>query len=206
MRLSMSRIPLLFALALSVLGMSACGVVGNATKAMDNYTLQPLPVVQGKGGSRHLVVNLPTASGALTTDRILIKPSALQAAYLPKGRWTDPVPQLVQTLLVDSLQNAGGFRLVGRDPAGLTPDFVALVEVNAFQAEAPAAGTTQTPVTVSLTISLLSATDNRLIATRRFDASQMAATTDTLTVVSAFDAATHQVLSDAVNWVNRTAH
>ena len=149
---------------------------------------------------------MPTASGALATDRILIKPSPLQAQYLPKGRWVDPVPELLQTLLVASLQNAGGFRLVGRDGAGMTPDFVARVEVNDFQAEAPADGTHRTPVHVALTLTLLNEADRHLIGTRRFDATSVAANADALTVVAAFDAATRQLLAEAVTWVNRTAH
>lgn len=197
----MTRTPLLFAFLLS-----ACSAVSQASAPLDAYTLQPLPMQQGHTGSQHLVVELPTASGALATDRILIKPTPLQAEYLPKGRWVDPVPELVQTLLVASLQNAGGFRLVGRDGAGLTPDFVALVEVNDFQAEAPAEGTHATPVHVALTLTLLDEADRRLIGTRRFDASGVAASADTLAVVAAFDGATREVLTEAVTWVNRTAH
>jgi cholesterol transport system auxiliary component len=196
----MTRISLLFVLLLS-----ACSALSHASAPLDAYTLQPLPAVQGPSGSRHLVVELPTSSGALATDRILIKPTPLQAQYLPKGRWVDPVPLLVQTLLVASLQNAGGFRLVGRDGAGLTPDFVALVEINDFQAEAPAKGTRQTPVHVALTVTLLDEADRRLIGSRRFDATAVAASADTLTVVAAFDAATRQLLAEAVTWVSRTA-
>jgi cholesterol transport system auxiliary component len=172
---------------------------------LDAYTLQPLAVAQAASGSRHLVVELPTASGALATDRILIKPSPLQAEYLPKGRWVDPVPQMVQTLLVASLQNAGGFRLVGRDGAGLTPDFVTLVEVNDFQAEAPAKGAKAAPVHVAVTLTVLDAAEGRLIGTRRFEATSVATSTGALSVVAAFDAATSQVLAEAVPWVNRTA-
>ncbi len=196
----MTRFALLFVLLLS-----ACSALGRASAPLDAYTLQPLAAVQGPSGTRHLVVELPTASGALTTDRILIKPTPLQAQYLPKGRWVDPVPELVQTLLVASLQNSGGFRLVGRDGAGLTPDFVALVEVNDFQAEAPDPATQQTPVHVGLTLTLLHEVDGHLISSRRFDAIGMAVNAKTLNVVAAFDAATRQVLSEAVTWVNRTA-
>lgn len=193
----MTRFSLLLALCLS-----ACSAVNHASAPLDAYTLQPLPVAQGVAGSRHLVVELPTASGALTTDRILIKPNALQAEYLPNGRWVDPVPELLQTLLVASLQNAGGFRLVGRDGAGMTPDFVVLTEVNDFQAETIATGT---QVRVALTLSVLAAADHRLIATHRFDATEPASTSDTLTLVSAFDQATRRILSEAVTWVSRQA-
>lgn len=197
----MTRFPMIVALTL----LSACGTFGKASAPLDAYTLSPLPVMQGQASSRHLVVELPTASGALTTDRILIKPNALQAEYLPKGRWVDPAPQLLQTLLVASLQNSGVYRLVGRDGAGLTPDYVLLVEVNSFQAEAPTEGTQATPVKVGLTLSLVREEDQNLIATRRFDQTAMAANSETLTLVAAFDEATRQVLADAVGWVTKTA-
>lgn len=201
----MTRFPLrhgLWIAALALLG--ACGAFSKASEPLDAYTLAPLPVATGvRATSRHLVVELPTSSGALATDRILIKPNPLQAEYLPKGRWVDPAPVLLQTLLVASLQNSGAFRLVGRDAAGLTPDYVLLVEVNDFQAEAPMAGVTETPVRVGLTITMLREEDSTLIASRRFDQTALAASSDTLALVTAFDTATRQVLTDAVAWTLR---
>jgi cholesterol transport system auxiliary component len=191
----MTRFSPLFALALS-----ACSAFSQASAPLDAYTLQPLTLTPGSTTARHLVVELPTASGALATDRILIKPNPLQAQYQPGARWVDPLPDMVQGLLVASLQNSGRYRLVGRDGAGMTPDFVALVEVNSFEADAPAMTTH-----VALTVSLLSVQDRRLLATRRFTASAQPAATDTLTLITAFDAATGRVLADAVAWIDQTA-
>ena len=186
--------------------LSACGSLTKATEQLDVYTLSPL---QGSGSSpssiRHLVVELPTSSGELATDRIRIKPNPLQAEYLPKVRWADATPVLLQSLLVASLQNNGAFRLVGRDGAGLTPDYVLLVEVNDFQAEAPAAGQTPTPDHVGLTMTMVREGDGSLIATRRFDQTALATSGDTLAVVAAFDDATRKVLSDAATWILKLA-
>ena len=94
------------ALVLLLTGLSGCAAltsVNDASVELDAYTLAPLAVVETPARSVHLVVQLPTSAGALATDRILIKPSALQAQYLPDGRWTDPAPVLVQTLLLASL-------------------------------------------------------------------------------------------------------
>lgn len=196
----MTRFSLLFLLVVA-----SCGVVNTASAPLDAYTLSPLPVALAAASPHHLVVELPTASGALTTDRILIKPNALQARYLPKGRWVNPAPELVQTLLVASLQNAGGYRLVGRDGAGLVPDTVLLVELNDFEAEAPAQGTATPLVRIGLTLTLLRTSDGALLATRRFDRTALAANAQTLNVVSALDAAMRLVLADAVAWTRRTA-
>jgi len=185
--------------------LASCGVIGKAAAPLDAYTLQPLPMASGARSARHLVVELPTASGALTTDRILIKPNPLQAQYLPKGRWVDPAPQLIQTLLVESLQNAGDFRLVGRDGAGLVPDYVLLVELSAFEAEAQPRGMGGPLVRVGLTLTLLREEDATLLATRRFDQTILATNAQPPKVVAAFDAATRLVLADAVAWTRSTA-
>ena len=204
----MIRFPLRHGLCLAALALlAACGTVSKASAPLDAYTLSPLPVAaRARATSRHLVVELPTSSGALATDRILIKPNPLQAEYLPKGRWVDPAPVLLQTLLVASLQNSGGFRLVGRDGAGLTPDYVLLIEVNDFQAEASGPGEIGIPVHVGLTITLVREEDRSLIASHRFDQTTLANSSDTLALVTAFDTATRKVLSDAVAWTSKQAN
>lgn len=82
-------------LLLAALALSGCGAVSSLSRAseqLDTYTLSPLPGTGG-GGSRHIVVEAATAGGALATDRILIKPSRVQALYLPDARWSDPRPR-----------------------------------------------------------------------------------------------------------------
>lgn len=204
----MTRIPVRQTLWIAALAlMAGCGAISKASAPLDAYTLSPLPVsTPARATSRHLVVELPTSSGALATDRILIKPNPLQAQYLPKGQWVEPAPMLLQNLLVASLQNSGAFRLVGRDGAGLTPDYVLLVEVNDFQAEAAASGATETPVHVGLTITLVREQDRNLIASRRFDQTVVAASSDTMALVTAFDTATRQMLTEAVLWTQQKAN
>lgn len=199
---SISRRMVLKTGALSLL--AGCGTLTKATEDLDAYTLSPLAGRgDGRSSNKHLVVELPTSSGALATDRILIKPNPLQAEYLPEGRWVDATPLLLQGLLVSSLQNSGAFRLVGRDSAGLVPDYRLLVEVSAFQAEIVATDVPATPVRVVLTMTLVRDGDGTLIASRRFDQTSLAPNRDALGVVAAFDEATGKVLSDVVSWVSR---
>ena len=201
----MTRLATRTVLTISMLVLLAgCGIFNKAAETLDAYTLSPLAGDgDAQGATRHLIVELPTSSGALATDRILIKPNRLQAEYLPLGRWVDATPVLVQTLLVASLQNSGAFQLVGRDGAGLSPDYQLLIEVNNFQAEAAVDGVDATPVRVSLTMTLVRDEDGSLIATRRFEHSAVASSSDTLALVSAFDQATQKVLADSVAWTVR---
>ena len=198
----MTRLPLRRTLWIAALTLLAgCSALTKATEPLDAYTLTPLVFdAQTQSSARHLVVELPTSSGALATDRILILPNPLQAEYLAKARWVDPAPVLVQNLLVASLQGSGAFRRVGRDAAGLTPDYVLLVELGAFQAEAPAPGVSATQVRVALNVTLVREEDRRLVASRRFDHTATAPSSAPLDLVAAFDTATRAMLTGVVDW------
>jgi cholesterol transport system auxiliary component len=183
-------------------GCSPLSSLSAASTPLDAYTLTPLAGEARVTGSRHLVVELPTASGAIVTDRILVRPNRLQAAFLSDGRWVDPAPQLVQTLLVQSLQESGAFRLVGRQALGLFPDYTLLTEIRDFQAERlPPGGPATHRVRVGLVLSLVRESDRQVVATRSIDTSVDAGNDATMTLVAAFDAATGAALREAVSWV-----
>lgn len=196
-------LPLFSPILLSLL--VGCGAISSLSKAgeeLDAFTLSPVRAAEAAaGGSQHLIVELPGASGALATDRILIKPVPYQAQYLPDGRWTEPAPALVQTLLVASFQNLGGFRLVGRAANGLTPDYTLMTELQDFQAEplgpAPAGYT----VRVTLMMTLIRESDRSIVASRRFSATETVADTDGL--VAGFDRALQVVMRQVVAWAAR---
>lgn len=187
-------------------GCGALGAVSEATAQLDAYTLTPARFADAPvAGSRHLVVELPTSAGALSTDRILIKPIPYQAEYLPDGRWSEPAPALVQTLLVASFQNAGGFRLVGRDGAGLMPDYTLMTELQEFQAEPGGTVPGALNVKVGFMMTIIRESDRRIIASRRFASTAAVATDDSLTVVAGFDRALQTVLQDVVAWTRSQA-
>ena len=66
-------------------GCSALTAVSGAAESLDIYTLTPARPAPVRSNGRHVVVTPATASGALMTDRILVKPNRLQAEYLPGG-------------------------------------------------------------------------------------------------------------------------
>lgn len=198
--------PLFALLVLTYLGgCAALSSVNDASVELDAYTLAPLAMVETPLRPIHLVVQLPSSAGALATDRILIKPSSLQAQYLPDARWTDPAPVLVQTLLLASLQNAGGLQLVDRDGAGLIPDYTLVTELQDFQAEPSGPGG---PVTVRMRVAmtLIRETDLHIAASRQFSATASATTDDTPALVMAFDTALRDVLTDVVTWTRAQAN
>lgn len=189
---------------LSLVLLSGCGALGavsDASAPLDAYTLTPYAPGQSQSlGRRHLVVELPTSGGALATDRILIKPVPVQAQYLPDGRWSEPTPALLQSLLVASFQNAGGFRLVGRTGAGLMPDYTLMTEIQSFQAEPAGPAPEPLIARIGVMMTIIRESDRQIIAARPFTASANVASDDTATVVAGFDSALQAVLREAVQW------
>jgi cholesterol transport system auxiliary component len=198
-------VPILMSLAMSFL--ASCGAVSSLSKAgkeLDAYTLSPAPGTgTPAGGSRHLIVELPTAPGALGTDRILVKPIPYQAQYLPDGRWTEPTPALLQTLLVASFQNLGGFQLVGRTANGLNPDYTLMTELQDFQAEPLATEPPQYAIRISMMMTLIRESDRSIVASRRFSVTETVGSDDTRTLVSGFDRGMQNVLQQIVAWTVR---
>lgn len=192
------------AVALALSFLSGCGAltaVSDASAPMDDYTLSPVMAASAPaGGSAHLIVELPVSAGALATDRILIKPLPFQAQYLTGGRWSEPAPTLIQTLMVTSFQNLGGYRLVGRTGAGLMPDYTLMTELTEFQAEPSGQVPGAFVVRVSAMMTLIRESDRQIIATRRFSVTTPVPTDDTLSLVRGFDAATRQFLEEVVVW------
>ncbi len=195
-----------FATIIALSPLSGCGAVSSLSKAgaeLDAYTLSPVRTSGApRSGSAHLIVELPSTAGALATDRILIKPVPYQAQYLPDGRWSEPAPALVQTLLVASFQNLGGFELVGRTANGLNPDYTLMTELQDFQVE-PSGPQGEYLVRISMMMTLIRESDRQIVGSRRFSATATARSDDTRTLVGAFDATLQGILRDIVEWTAR---
>jgi cholesterol transport system auxiliary component len=200
------RLPGLLALLLAlapIAGCSALSSLDSAARSLDTYELSvpPAPAGSVATGRRVMQVSMPTASGGIGTDRIMIRPGALQIAYLSDGRWVDPVPVHVQQLLIRSLAGRGRLGFVGGESSGPLPDYVLLTDIQAFQAEVTPGGAAPVRVDVRMTLTLLRDIDRSVIAAHRFERSVGAGSDDAATVVAAFDVAMRSLLAEATGWI-----
>lgn len=188
-----------------MLALSACGPLSSlnsATRPLPTYTLPPLPPQEGaRASARSVFVAEPVAPAAISTDRIVMKPSAIQVTLLPDGRWADTAPAHLREVLTRSLANTGRFALVTRGTAGPIPDYTLMIDIESFEARRPTSEAVEARVAMTLTI--LRNTDGRLVASRRFAQGAAAADTDALSVVAAFEAANTALLRQAVDWATR---
>ncbi len=143
----------------------------------------------------------PTAPAAAASDRIVMKPNALQVTLVGDGRWVEPAPQHVRNILARSLTNTGRFAFVTTASIGPLPDFTLMTDIDTFEAQLLPPGTgAPARVVVSLTLSVVRDADGRLVASRRFSRSAEASDTNALAIVSAFEAANSALLREAVPW------
>lgn len=182
-------------------GCSALSALSDAATPLDAYDLTaPAPPVTALNTtSRQLVVELPTAPGALSNDRILIRPHPLQAAYLPDGKWAEDVPVMLQTLMVRSFEDTGAFRYIGRNPLGTSGDYALLTELTDFQAEAAPDGKSAT-IRLRLTARMVREDDAQVLSSRTFNSTADVASTETLALVEGFNAASQALLTDVTTW------
>jgi cholesterol transport system auxiliary component len=188
-------------LLLPLAGCDALSALDEASRPLEVYQLQTPEIARARVSRNvELVVEEPVASGALTTERIMIQPAPLQAQYLPGVRWADTAPVMLQTIFVRSLTETGAFASVGRRPVGSVADFALLSELTDFQAQTTAEGDTAT-VRVRVVFRLVDESDGRVVATRAFAVTEAARGIDVAPLVEAFDRATSRLTTSAVSWL-----
>jgi len=195
-----ARLGVVFASLLALCGCSAVSALNKAAIPLDAYELRaPTNMPQaGRSLNRALSIEPPTTSGALDTDRILVKPNPVQSLYLPDGRWASELPAMWQTMALRAFEDTGALSYVGRKPLGAVGDFALISEITDFQAELGDDDTAT--IRLRLTARLVRESDARVMARRVFSAAVPVEGTETLTLVNGFNAASDEVLAEMVAW------
>jgi cholesterol transport system auxiliary component len=183
-------------------GLGGCATLtslNDAAKPLNTYDLRPAAgSQQGRRTQRTLLVAVPQASAALTSDRILIKPDPASITYLPDARWSDELPALVQSVLIRSVAQTGRISYVGRSGAGPVPDTALLMRIDAFEVGARGEGVFETAVDLDLT--LINDRDQSVVATRRFAGSTQTASDQPAEIVAQFQVLMNDLLPDMSDW------
>ncbi|NOD47564.1 MULTISPECIES: ABC-type transport auxiliary lipoprotein family protein [unclassified Ruegeria] len=197
--------PVLALLAFALIGGCAgLGTLQQAAKPNDLYLLTPkstfssaLPRIQ-----KQIVVEEPTATAAVNTDQIAIQPTPLQVQYLPRARWVDRAPLIVQTLLVESYENSGKVAAVGRSTVGLRADYVIAPDLREFQGIVVQETETSKSVRIEvrMNIKVIDEYEDKIIASSSFQENVVAASEQTPDLIEAFDKALGRAMRDAVEW------
>lgn len=196
--ISLSRRALLLG-GFALSGCSALSALDQAAQTLDVYDLKPVSAPAPSGGTRqNLLVLVPSAPAAISTNRILIRPTPLAVTYLPDGQWADEVPLLVQSLLVRSLSGTGQIGFVGVAGSGPIPDLVLLGRIDRFEVIREAAGLFT--VSVALDLSLMRDRDQRIVARNSFAGAVQIAQDQTPVIVQGFQGILNDLLPQITGW------
>jgi len=139
-----------------------------------------------------LVVLEPTAILPADSERIVVRTGAESVAYLTGAQWTDRLPVLVQTRLIDSFENARLLRAVGR--LGMLADYNLRTDIRRFEMDV-----TKGEAVVEISAQL-TGSSGRILAGKLFSAAVPADKDDAATITRALDAALAKVLREIVAW------
>jgi len=157
------------------------------------YDLNPVagPFV-ARAGRGQLVIEEPTASLPVDSQRIVVRTSDEALAYLKGAQWADQLPSLVQARLIETFENAHVLRAVGRP--GMLADHDLQTDIRRFEVDVVRG---EAVVEISARIADMS---GRILQARVFTAKVPAASDNGPTIAAALDAALSQVMREIVAW------
>ena len=186
------------AAAMLGIGLAGCSSLGGASP-VDTFDLTaPGAATRTTGRTLQILVPEPVVDRAYDGDRLVVRPSATEIAYFSGAQWSDRLPRLVQSRLIEALERSGRVRAVGRPGQGLAIDRQLVVDLRSFDYR-PAEGR----VRVAATVREMDDRSGRIRATRDFEAEAPVAGDTAPAVVRGFDAAFGEVLTAIVGWVGR---
>jgi cholesterol transport system auxiliary component len=145
-----------------------------------------------------LVVEAPAVEAALDTTRIALARSPTTLDYFADAAWTDRVSSLLQSLLIESLDNSHRFAAVGPPSGALRGDAVLLTELRHFEASYADAGPPRWRV--ELTAKLVKMPERTILGTRSFHGESDATRNALPAIVDAADTAWRGVATEIAEW------
>ncbi len=174
------------------LGLAGCAAPPLPSYDLDSASTQGLRLRALRGT---LAVDTPEADETIDSDRVLVRAAANQLAYLSDARWSERLPALVQSRLIETFQNAHQLKSVGR-PGDLA-NYSLQLELRSFEIDA-----TASEARVDIAVVLRSRRTSRPVAAHIFAARAPAPATANGAAAAALGAALSEVMRSIVAWTN----
>ena len=130
-----------------------------------------------------LVIPEPTAVVALDTQRILLRPREGAIVPVEGAQWSDTLPKLVQSKIIQSFENAN-YLEAGRPSDASTANFQLLLDIRTFQVSSSGDGAAE----VELSAKLMNNT-GQFVAAKVFRSESPCSATDALAAAKALNQA-----------------
>jgi cholesterol transport system auxiliary component len=178
-----------------------CAVLGGGSTPLDTYELTA-PAVPAAGPRRarvQILISQPTALKALDSQNIVVQPEPGTIEYLAGAQWSDRLPEIVQSKLVEAFDRSGRVGGVGRPGEGLAIDYRIMADIRNFGISKTGGDHAE----VELNVKVLNDRNGVVRSSRTFTASVPVTGTGNDAFASALDQAFDQVSVDIVSWALR---
>ena len=177
---------------------SACSILPKPDPS-DVYRLASAPATtQAAPVAWSLRVTKPQTSEFLDSPRIAVVPNGDLISSYANSRWSDPSPVLLRNRFMDGFQRDGRVTLLSSDETNLQADYELGGQLQAFQSEYRG---NAVEVVIRLDARLVRGSDQRIIASRRFEVRQPVSDNKVPAVVAGFGQAGDQLNKQVVDWV-----
>ena len=180
---------LAFAVALTV---ASCG--GSAPETFDLAAAAAPPAHRLRA---QISIREPVASLDLNSQRILVRTGPETVAYLAGAQWSDRLPALVQTRLLQTFENARLLQSVARAGGGQTADYNLELDIRAFELDVNAR-----QANVDIAAKIVGAGSGRVVAARIFKTQAAATGTGGAEASTALNAALSTAMTQIVAFVS----
>jgi cholesterol transport system auxiliary component len=183
--------------AIVVVSASVLSACGGAKAVNDTFNLTTVPSVEGPSArSRQILVPEPSALKALDGDQVVVRPSTSEIQYLARAQWSDRLPKIVQSKLVQAFESTGALGGVGKPGEGLAIDYQVVTTLRSFEVR------TNGPATavVEIFAKIVNDRNGTVRAQQVFRASAPVSGPGGPAFVAGLDSAFARVTADIVGW------
>ncbi|MBN1141847.1 MAG: membrane integrity-associated transporter subunit PqiC [Deltaproteobacteria bacterium] len=194
----MKRIASLPGLLLILGVLCGCSILPDS-HPQDIYRFPPSELNPAAGNplALSLRISRPTAQGVLDSTRIVVALAHNQFSVYQDARWNGPAPVLWRNFLLDAFYQDGRISRLSSEEDGVQPDLELGGTLHAFQSEyrngAP-------HVVIRLDARLIHSATKRILAGRRFTATERPHGPQLPEVVAAFGRAGDSLAKELIEW------
>lgn len=194
------RLALVMALAVSCAGCVG-SLLGPSGEAPEIYRLEAAGTA---GDAARLALALgvarPRASVSLDTERIAVVQPGNGFDYFAGMRWSEPAPQMLQAVVVRTLQSDGRYEVVIAAPSRVPTDLLLDLELRRFEAVYAVEGAAPT-VHVEVQATLVDPRQMRRVSSIVASSEAGAAGNRRVAVLDAYQRATAEVVQTLATWL-----
>lgn len=194
------------ALALAVLSLSACSILGGGSERDRANIYAPDPRIQADPAwpnvTWQLAIAPATAARMSDSLRIAVRPTPGEIQVYKGASWAKTPTDMLEDAVLRGLEDSGKIAAVARQGSGIAADFRLVMDLRRFEADYAGGGAPA--ATIEVNAKLLHTIDQQVVASRTFLAQQAAAGTAVKDAAAAFEPALAQIARDIDGWTLAT--